>query len=575
MQVKKVKGMAAAVLAASMLLASPGWAAEKPVPAVQETGGAGVQMEAPKPVLTAAQKQALEKVYQAVPELKELSVHHVTNERDKAWSVMLGDLAPGTAQGIPTANAYLTFDTATGELLSYNFQNPAWASEKIPSPALAREKAAAFARQILGDKIKDYVQGDDMGFGGGGSADEKGNKIYWAKANVPYYRLIQGVPLMNSGFRVGVDVFGHITSFYRDKENGIDPAKFPDPSRAVTREEAEKTVDGMLEMKLYYLERQPFNRLFKPGDKTRPALVYAPTSLAPIDALTGKPLAEFMHPFSQTQRITLQGEGQQLIARTSEEAAKLLTDAFGIDLTGMQFQGASDLQSFPDWGIKQKSYTWSTIPPKGTEGKPDYDYRQMCFVHVHLTTIAGTGQVISYNYQDESGRGKKGTVSRETAQDTAVKFLQKYLPPGTAELDMQVFTSEERIPSWVDKSKIKDQERPRPVISFTFNQVHQGVPVMDRACSVQVDALTGKIVAFYNGISGSPVPLPDNRNVVPAETAKAEFLKQHPLKLVYIWPEYYGQKAPSPWLVYTPDPGSSWGGYIDAFTGQTVKPENK
>ena len=139
---------------------------------------------------------------------------------------------------------------------------------------------------------------------------------------------------------------------------------------------------------------------------------------------------------------------------------------------------------------------------------------------------------------------------------------------------MQVYPEvEERIPSWVDKSKLTDQERPLPVISFTFNQVHQGVPVMDRGCSVQVDALTGKIIAFYNGISGPPVPLPDNRNVVPAETAKAEFLKQHPLKLVYLWPEYFDQKAPSPYLVYIPDPGPDF--YVDAFTGKTVQPENK
>lgn len=167
---KKVQGMAAAVLAAGMLLASPVWAAEKPVPVVQEMGGAGVQMEAPKPVLTAAQKLALEKVYRAVPELKELSVQHVTNEGDRTWSVMLSDWAPGTDRGIQIANAHLTFETATGELISYDFRNPAWASEKVPSPTLAREKAAAFARQILGDKIKDYIQGDDMGFGGGGSA---------------------------------------------------------------------------------------------------------------------------------------------------------------------------------------------------------------------------------------------------------------------------------------------------------------------------------------------------------------------------------------------------------------------
>ncbi|MEW6275919.1 MAG: YcdB/YcdC domain-containing protein [Bacillota bacterium] len=571
---KKVKGMAAAVL-----LASPVWAAENPASVVQATGGGGgVRTAAPqgvteaqKPVLTQAQKLALEKVYRAVPELKELSVQHVTNEGDRTWSVMLSDWAPGTDRGIQIANAHLTFETATRELLSYNFQNPAWASEKVPSPTLAREKAAAFARQILGDKIKDYAQGDDMGFSGGGSADEKGNKIYWTTADVPYYRLVNGVPLMNSGFRVGVDVFGHITSFYRQREEGIDQAKFPDPSRAVTREEAEKTFAGMLEMKLFYLEHQPFYGLFKPEKgETGPALVYAPASLAPIDALTGKPLAEFMPPFSQTQRITLQGEGRQLIARTPEEAAKLLADAFGIDLTGMQFHRASDVQSFNDRETKQKSYTWSTLPQKGTDGKPDYRQAR----YVHLITNASTGEVISYNLQDESGRGQKGSVSREAAQNTAVQFLQKYLPAGPAELEMQVYPEvEERIPAWVDKSKLKDQERPLPVISFTFNQVHQGVPVMDRACTVQVDALTGKIIAFYNGISGPPVSLPDNRNVVPAETAKAEFLKQHPLKLVYIWPEYFDQKAPSPYLVYIPVPGPDF--YVDAFTGKTAQPENK
>ncbi|MBC7324450.1 MAG: hypothetical protein H5T99_03950, partial [Moorella sp. (in: Bacteria)] len=395
-------------------------------------------------------------------------------------------------------NAHLTFETATGELISYDFRNPAWASEKVPSPTLTREKAAAFARQILGDKIKDYAQGDDMFFSGGGSADEKGNKIYWTTAHVPYYRLVNGVPLMNSGFRVGVDVFGHITSFYRQREERIDQAKFPDPSRAVTREEAEKAFAGMLEMKLFYLEHQPFYGLFKPEKgETGPALVYAPASLAPIDALTGKPLAEFLPSLTQPQRLTLQGEGRQLIARTPEEAGKLLTEVFGIDLTGMQFHGASDVQSFNDRETKQKSYTWSTLPQKGEDGKPDYRLMR----YVHLTTNASTGEVISYNLQDESGRGQKGSVSREAAQNTAVQFLQKYLPAGPAELEMQVYPEvEERVPSWVDKSKLTDQELSLPVISFTFNQVHQGVPVMDRGCSVQVDALTGKIIAFYNGI---------------------------------------------------------------------------
>ena len=65
-----------------MLLSSPVWAAEKPLPAGQETGTAtkvvrqegGVTGSLPaKPELTEAQRQTLEKFYQVVPELKELS----------------------------------------------------------------------------------------------------------------------------------------------------------------------------------------------------------------------------------------------------------------------------------------------------------------------------------------------------------------------------------------------------------------------------------------------------------------------------------------------------------------------
>ena len=87
--------------------------------------------------------------------MKELSVQHVTNEGDRTWSVMLSDWAPGTDRGIQIANAHLTFETATGELISYDFRNPAWASQKVPSPALAREKVAAFARQMQQSQEKE------------------------------------------------------------------------------------------------------------------------------------------------------------------------------------------------------------------------------------------------------------------------------------------------------------------------------------------------------------------------------------------------------------------------------------
>lgn len=84
-----------------------------------------------------------------------------------------------------------------------------------------------------------------------------------------------------------------------------------------------------------------------------------------------------------------------------------------------------------------------------------------------------------------------------------------------------------------------------------------------------MDGITGKVIGFYDGNSGKSVPLPDNKNVVAPDKAKAEFLKQHPLRLAYVWPEYFEQKAPAPRLVYLPTFGLGWD-YIDAYTGKTV-----
>lgn len=601
---RKVKGMAAAVLAAGMLLATPAWAAENPVPAVQETGvaqtsgGAGisspggpetqkpvltdtqkqalakekaVRMDAQKPVLTRTQNQALEKVYRAVPELKKLTVQHVSGEGEKAWSVMLADRAPGTVP-FQTVDAHLTFDSANGELLSFNINNPQWASDQLPAPALAKEKAAQFVQILLGAQVKDYQPAASISFSGSGMADDKGNQITWASAEVQYNRLINGVPLLNSGFRVGVDVFGHITGFQREKEAVLDPAKFPVPSRAVTPAAAEKAFSGLLEMNLQYFARHPMKlAVFSQGKgETRPVLMYAPSFLAPIDALTGKPLADFMDKTGQSKRLTLQGEGGQLTAGTPEEAAALLTKQFGVDMAGLSLQNVDERPAFSGPGMKTKEYNWVSQPKPGADGRPENSLMR----YVHMTTVAGTGRVVGFNLQDESSRGRQATVSPEAALNTAEQFLQKHLPPGAAALQVRVYPSGgEVMPSWVDKSKLQAHEQPQPVFSFNFNRIYQGVPVVDSSYSIQVDALTGKIIGFNDGFSGSSVALPDNKNVVPAETAKAEFLKRHPLQLVYIWPEFFGQKAPSPALVYIPAFGSGWD-YIDAFTGKTVTAGN-
>ncbi|MDF9408367.1 DUF4901 domain-containing protein [Pelotomaculum isophthalicicum JI] len=585
---KRVKGAAIVVLAVGMLLSATAWAAEKEASGVREAQGGVETLElkdgaAKQPVVKTAlnesQRQALEKIYQIVPELKELSVKGVSDEGDSTWEVFLSDSA-GDAAPMHTF-ARLAFETDTGELIMFDIQNPDWASAELPASGLAKEKAADFARRVLGDKMKDYQMNNQISYSGGGSQDDKGNKITWASANVQFERLINGIPFLNSGIRVGVDAAGHVTEYYTEgyfkrndkdsiKDGEPDPAVFPDPALAVTKQAAEEVYADLLKMKLNYVERQPL-RYLKPGEEeveTRPVLEYIPTTYAFIDAVTGKPLDESQEQQS-TSLISLAGEGKKLVAGTPEEAAALLAAETGIDISGMKLMREDEMEDHLKSGIKVKEYSWRSEPQTGNKDVPDYNTMR----YLDLNMLADTGQIIGFSLYDESGRGKKATISRETAQETAIQFVQKYLEQGTAELEMCVYSTQETIPNWVDMNKLKDNGV-RPAFHFTFTYTHQGVPVSDRLYSVTVDGITGRVRAYYNGNSSSPVTLPDSKNIVTAEAAKAEFLKSLPLRLVYVWPEFFDQKAPKPLLVYMPD--YSYGGqYIDALTGKTMTLETK
>ncbi len=583
----KVVKAAAAALVAVMLLTTPVWAAEKEASNVQVNSGPEVIVQdgtagqlPPKVELNKAQQKVLEKIYECVPELKELVLESVHDEGDIAWGVTFSDRNGAVEPGIHYAHAYLNFDKDTDQLINMNIHNPKWASEQLPATDLAEEKAAAFAQKLLGDKMNNYRMGS-VGYGGGGTVDEKGNMIYWANANVQFNRLINGVPFMNSGFQVSVDVAGHVTAYYsqdfhknNDGVRDVEPelGVFPDPSLAVTKEKAEKAFAEQLEMKLSYVGRQPLKDSMFNREKveTRPVLTYSPSypsCSVPIDAMTGKPLDGLRERLPLTSPVKLAGEGKKLAAGTPEEVASLLAAETGIDMSGMKFGSVVERESEGRFvpGVKVKEYNWMSEPQTGPDGKPDFSTMR----YLHVTTLADTGQVVSFNLQDESGRGEQAAITQEAARKTALRFMQKHLEKDACELEMSIYsTHEENIPDWVDRSKLEGYEQ-RPYFHFCFTRTHQGIPVSDSSYSVTVDGLTGKITSFVDVNSASSVTLPDSKNIVTAEAAKAEYLKSKTLNLVYLWPEYYNQKAPKPYLIYIPENAVSWE-YIDAFTGKMV-----
>ena len=541
-----------------MLLTTPAWAAEQDPSVVQERGGDAVELFS-KAELTEAQRQALEKMYQIIPELKELSLQSVEYNEDKtAWGGFLTDGSPDVTPDNRRIQASIAFDAETGDLVNFDIYNPEWTAEKMPSAALVEEKAAEFVRKLLGDRLKEYEMEETISYIKESTLDDKGNKRTMTSAQVYFNRLINGVPLLNSCFQVSVDSVGHITRFSKEKDDNPDPAKFPDPSRAMTKEAAEKVYAGLVEMKLSY--NYSHSWLGNGGEEPIPVLMYYPSFSGFIDAETGKPLEDSGGTLQQSQRVILNGEGKKFYAATPEEGARLLAEEFGVDMAGMEF-GSVRVHDLPvTSGYQFKEYSWRS------ETQQETDSNEVRFIH--LKTIADTGEIVGFGIQDDSGRGKQGTVSKEDAQKTAVQFLQRYLEPGAVELELTVFPSEENIPAWVDQSKLTDQMQQRPQFFIQFSETYQGIPVADSSHIVRVDALTGKVTDFGIGSRNASVTLPDSNDAVTADVAKAEYLNRHPLRLVYIWPEYYEQKAPSPQLVYRPVSGER--GYIDALTGKTV-----
>ncbi|GAX90832.1 YcdB/YcdC domain-containing protein [Effusibacillus lacus] len=561
-----------AVLAASTLAATPAWA-EGAVNTARQAA------EVEQPAFSKQMEQALERVYKVFPELKQLTLRHKFyspggDGRPAAWSIAFDNRPndPKTEDSLKYTNAFVNLNAETGELMHMNIQNPDWASGESPSEELSKEKAASFVKQVLGDKVKDFRAEDTLFYGKSGVRAADGKQLEWAHATVRYERLVNGIPFKNSGFSVNVDSAGRVVGFDQNERIAWDFSKFPDPKQAISKEEAEQAYVKLLDMKLMYNGHQPIgSKPFVDKAETRPVLMYLPIFEGVLDAQTGN-LAEFgMRPAQSnlSKKVAVSPTGETLVVKSKEEAEKLLSDVFGIDMNEMQF----DQREETDWpsGKKFHHYSWHSKPVKESDGRSNYDQMR----YVHLGIDAETGEVLTMNLQDESMRGKQAKVSQTDAEKTAIQFLERYISPKHKELSLQhVFSTmedAENIPNWVDKNKLQDQKQ-SPEYHFSFHALHQGVPVMDRSFSVQVDGVTGKVAGFalQSAAVEDEVKLPDNQNVVSVESAKQEFLRQHPLQLVYIWPDYRGQIAPEPVLVYIPADTAVFE-YIDAFSGKTMR----
>jgi len=293
-------------------------------------------------------------------------------------------------------------------------------------------------------------------------------------------------------------------------------------------------------MKLRYIERSVVKRDPETHQviEERPLLDYTPTVTHVqmgeirtlnwyIDAGTGKVERGMGNNGIDYDRRTTHEPirlkaAKPTMIKTKEEAARLLTDQFGVKVTGLP---VSEREGKSRFGAKQHVFQWQTNNEKRLE----------------VVTNAKTGQVEEIYIPRVDG---KITVSQQDALKEAIATLEKYVDPGVTEVQI---------------SQILEPQEANPVNSgnwhFSFFKSQDGVPVIeqypDLAYQVSVDPSTGKVNGFQNLTQWKDkIVLPDKSQVVPVKEAVQEYLKVMPLQLAYTLKGVDGEKLSEPKLIY-------------------------
>ncbi|GIM45609.1 hypothetical protein DNHGIG_11580 [Collibacillus ludicampi] len=573
---KNLQKLATATVLAAVVSTVPqsAWA-EQPVQAKQE---AEIQkQQVPADVIQ--KDQAIAKVRNLFDGLKELPYaeayyvpDHIGMYSNPVWSLtfskenftQLKQEPQKKNEDGPRDVLHAILDAKTGQLLNFSRQNPDWIGDKEPSAQQARQAAADFLKKIAPD-LSNRVQVDDVSSGTMGFYSQKGKKEYrWRFASVNFYETVHGIPFHSNCVSIHVDPYGHVVGmnvFFR-----FDSSKLPDPAKAIPLAKAEEIFSRQLKMNKMYMTgytQRDENGKFKWVE--HPVLMFTPNNVPPINALTGQPAETFFFRSwnEEPKKFTLDGLGKTLQAENKEEAKRLVTDFFKLDLTKFQFEEQQDPGFESD--REMWNFNWTEKNTGGSAEHPKF---------VHATFDAKSGQLMGL-FMNENENSDKPTITLEEGQTKALEFLKSQLPTGEQEIFLMSSFDEsnfEQPPKWYDPSKEKAQQnfKPEHVYSYTFNLGHQGVPIADLGYSVQIDAVTGQIVGVYLPVL-KPIHLPDNKNTVSEEVAKETFLHDQPLHLLYNWPEFHMQIAPEGQLLYEPDfihMGKF--SYIDAFTGKTV-----
>ncbi|HZG15416.1 MAG TPA: YcdB/YcdC domain-containing protein [Candidatus Bathyarchaeia archaeon] len=575
------KKAALSAVAVSLLSATPAWAAkpkdhedrlsnkeawlkkleeaQEAKEKVVEKGKGKVKAKAIKK-LPAEMNRALQKIIKQLPELKDFEVSSAyINEgneyQPETWEFELDN----GKRGREAEYAYIDLNAETGVLISYSFHTRDEEEGKAPDYDTAKKKADEFLAKIMTADAKKYkvIEEDAEEEEEDEDKDDVGYKRF------TYERMIHNIPLIGAEILIRVDSEGRVVYFRNESPFNIKDSSISKPKNVLSENEADEKYSDLMDMELLYNKSEIIEYPADEDDededdsvyKTKPVLKYEPGYSGPMDAVKGeipKDLDLWEESKNEGKMFTISPKGEKLYAPNQEAAEQLLKNVFGIDMSKFEMYDEDNDED-------EIYYSW--------ESDSDDEDRE-----IEIGVDAKTGEVIDFHiWHGEDAPQPK--LTEEQALEYATTFVERFIDTDIKEVQLRnVYQPVEKpkFPSWVDKDiieEIEEEIEPEHTYRFSFYATHQGVPVENDYFSVRVNSTTGDIEGFGYNLEDD-VDLPDNENVASEKKAAKAYLKAQPLKLMYIYPEFFGYKAPKPILVYESE--YTQAGYIDAFTGEFV-----
>ncbi|GED66466.1 hypothetical protein BRE01_01680 [Brevibacillus reuszeri] len=469
----------------------------------------GTQFSRKQEVSTQGLAQAtIDKLAELLPYMKQLPVQKM--RQDEASDVIVIERKRLENDPSPSMTIYL--DKKTGGIQSFEYQAGEADGEELPLD-VQKKKADSFLQGLLGKSAEEY-QFDS----------QKSEKL----GDLAYQYVVNGILFDERFLLVGVNGNGEVIMLMADGAPPV-PASLPKPDAAIPLAQAQQAVIDRM---------TPAYRLQKDGSGM--ILTYHVSWSGVLDAKTGQSVETehakfYSQPNLSAPLIPVSPQSKALIARNKGEAATLLKNLIGFDTADATFVERS--------------------PEEGPNGKvQDYVWKKGNQI-AKASVKQGNGQVMELSLEAAKSSVPTQKIALEAAKKTAVEVLQTYLNAETkaVALDSDSHLSE-------DTS-----------YSFTFYGTHNGLPVLNQMYQVTLSKETGKLIGLSGDFSQSAnVTYPDPAKIVSREQAAQEYLKNHPLQLMYFSPVIDSKRSVTPLLVYKPVANKDVLEYVDAVSGKSI-----